>query len=123
MTDRPRTAPARPRRRRPSPLPVYAASLVAFLGITGFLGTRMAQGQDPALGAAKPKVAQVAQRRHVIVRKIVVTKHVTVVKPAAAATSAAPASAPAAQVQTSAPVQTYTPPPAPAPAPVQTATS
>lgn len=126
MTDR--SAPPTRRRpsKRPSPMPVYAATLAVFLGVTGFLGVRVAQGQDPALGAAKPKVAQVVPRKRVIVRKVIVTKHVTVIKPAPVQSSGATrASAP---VQTSsAPVQqqTYTPAPAPAPAPapVQTATS
>ena len=59
----------------------------------------MAQGQDPAIGAGPAKVAQV-QPRKVLVRKVVVTKRIVVVKPAqpsAAAPASGQASAPAAR--------------------------
>ncbi len=44
-----------PRRRRPvqwrpRPLPIAAAGTAAFVGLTGFLGVRVAMGNDPALG-------------------------------------------------------------------------
>ena len=53
-----------------------------FVGLFGLLGVRMAQGQDPALGAKK-QVA-VVQPHKVLVRKVVVTKQITIIKPAAA---------------------------------------
>ncbi len=122
MTDRDTTPPSpRRRTRKPSPLPVFAGALAAFVATFGFLGVRMAQGQDPALGAPKAQVASVAKhhrsraRKHhrSRARKHVTPKHVTV-------QSSAPAAAPApAPVQSSAPAPT----PAPAPAPVQSSTS
>lgn len=130
MTD-PTEPPARRRAsRKPGSLPVYAASAALFLGTFGFLGVRMAGGQDPALGTNQPQVAQ-AQQRRVLVRKVLVTRHVTVIRPAA---QAAPATVPAqASVPASAAPPTATPSPArasapaptpsPAPAPVQTSTS
>jgi hypothetical protein len=107
-----------------------------FLGLFGLLGVRMAHGQDPALGPKK-QVAAVKPHK-VLVRKVVITKKITIIKPPktvtptassgqnyTASTPAASASAPA----YTAPAQTYTPAPAaapapaPAPAPVATATS
>lgn len=119
MTDR-RAQMQRSKRR--TTLAVYAITALLFALVTGVLGTRLAQGQDPAIGAGKAKVAQ-AQPRKVLVRKIVVTKRIVVEDPAAnAAGAAVPASggtaAPAAPPAAQAPVA-----PAPAPAPVATATS
>lgn len=60
----PDTTPTRPARRRPRPLSrnalaVYATSAALFASVFGFLGLRVAQGQDPSLGAGA-QVAQVA---------------------------------------------------------------
>ena len=115
-------APKRPRRRNKTILPVAAASMVAFLGLTGFLGAQMAEGKDPLLGAGKPTTAQV---QPATVKKVIITRKVIIKKDAAPAASAgAAASTPAASysapVQQSAPAQ---PAPAPAPAPVQSGTS
>jgi hypothetical protein len=123
MTDQrpaPRRRPARAAGR--SALAVYATCAALFLLVTGFLGVRVAQGQDPSLGAANP--AQLAQAqaqpaRRVLVRKVIVTRHVTVIR-AASPGSGGGANAP---VRSSAPVVTAAPAPAPAPAPVRTATS
>ena len=113
-------APARrPRRRNRTILPVAAATLVAFMGMTGFLGAQMAHGQDPLLGSGKKQTAQVQPK---VVRKVIVTRKVIIKQaaPAASAGGAAVASSSgsgySAPVQQSAPVQS-----APAPAPVQSA--
>ena len=97
----------------------------------GFLGVRMAQGQDPALGARKRTPLAVAPHK-VLVRKVIVTKRITVIKPAPAphrppraAGHAAPSQARRPAPSYAAPAQTSAPAPAPrpAPAPVATATS
>ena len=116
-------APKRPRRRNKTILPVAAATMVAFLGMTGFLGAQMAEGKDPLIGSGRQATAQV---QPATVKKVVITRKV-IVKPAAPASAAgsqaavAPAatgSYSAAPVQQSAPAQ-----PAPAPAPVQSGSS
>ncbi len=118
-------APRRPRRRNRTILPVAAATAVAFLGVTGFLGAQMAEGKDPLIGSGKQATAQV---QPATVKKVIITRKVVVKQeaPAAAAGTAA-AVAPAAgggyssaPVQQSAPAQ---PAPAPAPAPVQSGSS
>ncbi len=136
MTDRESAAqrhtPARKASRRQRALPVYITTATLFVGMFGFLSVRVAQGQDPALGA--PTTAQVAAApRAVIVRRVIVTRHVTVIKPAPAATpgpGTAAVSAPAssgysAPAQTQAPAYTAPAPvyTAPAPAPAATKTS
>ena len=123
MTDRPSR----------SAIATYLATTLLFVGFLGFLGVRVAQGQDPALGPKKKAVAQAVQPRRVLVRKVIVTKRIVVIKPAAQAAgtggSAVQASAPTSSGQSYAPAQTYTPAPAaapapaPAPAPVQSSTS
>ncbi len=122
MTDRPSR----------SAITTYLASAILFVGFLGFLGARVAQGQDPALGPKKQPVAQVVQPRRVLVRKVIVTKRIVVIKPAApsaaAGGTAVQASAPVSSGQSyTPPAQTYTPAPAaapaPAPAPVQSSTS
>jgi hypothetical protein len=116
---------------------VYATTAALFTLVAGSLGVRMAQGQDPSLGA-KQQVAAV-QPHKVLVRKVVITRRITVVKPPKAAaqqatsglastsapapSSSAPAQSYSAPAQTSAPTPTPAPAPAPAPAPVATATS
>ena len=115
MTDR-RERMQRSKRR--TALAVYAITALLFALVAGSLGTRLAQGQDPAIGAGTAKVAQ-AQPRKVLVRKIVVTRRIVVVKPAATGAATPSAPAPAAQSYV-APAQSA---PAPAPAPVATATS
>jgi cytoskeletal protein RodZ len=113
-------APKRPRRRNKTILPVAAASMVAFLGLTGFLGAQMAEGKDPLVGSGKQATAQVQAAN---VKKVIITRKVIVKKDAAPAASggtaaATPAATYSAPVQQSAPAQ-----PAPAPAPVQSGTS
>lgn len=122
------TPKPRPRRRNRTILPVAAASFLAFLGVSGFLGSQMAHGQDPLLGAGKQQTAQVQPK---VVRKVIVTRKV-IIKQAAPAASAsasgggytAPASSGgsySAPVQQSAPVQSA--PVQSAPAPVQSGSS
>ena len=118
-------APKRPRRRNKTILPVAAATAVAFLGLTGFLGAQMAEGKDPLIGSGKQATAQV---QPATVKKVIITRKV-IVKQAApsAAAGGAAATAPAtgyssAPVQQSAPAQPA-PAPAPAPAPVQSGSS
>ena len=54
-------APAQkpPIRWRPRPLPIAAAGAAAFIGLTGFLGLRVAGGDDPALAGSPAATAQV----------------------------------------------------------------
>ena len=124
-TPNPTPAPKGTRRRNRTILPVAAATAVAFLGVTGFLGAQMAEGKDPLIGSGKQATAQV---QPATVKKVIITRKVVVKQeaPAAAAGTAA-AVAPAAgggysstPVQQSAPAQ---PAPAPAPAPVQSGSS
>lgn len=124
------TAAARPARstRKPSPVPVFLATATLFAGVMGFLGVQMAAGQDPALGTMKPKTAAVQPARRILVRKVIVTRHVTVVEAGTAATSPSGGGEPAPAQKSTAPAQTYAPPvrtstPPPAPAPVVTASS
>ena len=120
-------APRRPRRRNKTILPVAAATAVAFLGVTGFLGAQMAEGKDPLVGSGKQATAQV---QPATVKKVVITRKVIVKQEAAPpATAGAPAAASAsgggyapAPAQQSAPAQPA-PAPAPAPAPVQSGSS
>ena len=109
-------------------MPIYATAAALFIAMTVFLGVRVADGRDPALGAKK--TAQVVLPRRVVVRKVIITKRITVIKPA-------PVQSTPGTVQASAPVQSsggssapapvYTPVPAPVysppPAPVQSSTS
>lgn len=116
--------------RKPSPIPVFATMAVLFLGLFGLLGVRMAQGQDPSLGPKKQVAA--VQPHKVLVRKVVITKKITIIKPAKTAapivsggqnyTASAPATSTPAPSYTP-PVQTSTPAPAPAPAPAPVATA
>ena len=48
-----------PIRWRPRPHPIAAAGAAAFLGLTGFLGLRVAAGEDPALAGRSAATAQV----------------------------------------------------------------
>ncbi|HEY5144044.1 MAG TPA: hypothetical protein VII98_11130 [Solirubrobacteraceae bacterium] len=124
----PRATPSRPAARPPSVLPIYLTAALLFVAMTAFLGARVADGRDPALGGKK--TAQVVLPKRVLVRKVIITKRITVIKPA-------PVQSTPGTVQASAPVQSgggtsvsapvYAPAPAPvyapAPAPVQSATS
>jgi hypothetical protein len=127
MTERERTP--RPRRRKPSALPVAAGSLAAFMGLFGYMAYQLRTGHDPALGA-KTASAPAPLHKRVVVKRI--EHHIVITKllppreeqddggsvQTAAPVAAAPPSAPVV-TQRSAPVPT----PAPAPAPVQTRTS
>ncbi len=119
----PRATPAR----APRVLPIYATAAALFVGVTAFLGVRVADGHDPALG--KKKTAQVVLPRRVLVRRVVITKRITIVKPAPVqdASATVRASAPVQSSGGSAPAPVYTPAPAPVyappPAPVQSSTS
>ncbi|CAB4918271.1 unannotated protein [freshwater metagenome] len=140
MTDR---AP-QPQARRPDPHAakrrtarrVFAVSGAAFAVVLGSLGIQMASGNDPLITpkpAASATVASVPAKRKVIIRRVVVTKHVTVVKydrPASVQQqTSAPlqrsTSAPVQQQQTTTSVQQQAPAPVQqqAPAPVRTRTS
>jgi hypothetical protein len=118
-------APKGTRRRNRTILPVAAATAVAFLGVTGFLGAQMAEGKDPLIGSGKQATAQI---QPATVKKVIITRKVVVgQEDAATAAGGATAAAPAAgggyssaPVQQSAPAQ---PAPAPAPAPVQSGSS
>jgi hypothetical protein len=121
------TPKKRPRRRNRTILPVAAATAVAFLGVTGFLGAQMAEGKDPLVGSGKQASAQV---QPVTVKKVIITRKVIVKQEAPAAPApgtgagaqAAGSSYSSAPVQQSAPAQPA-PAPAPAPAPVQSGSS
>jgi hypothetical protein len=113
----------RPRRRNKTILPVAAATAVAFLGVTGFLGAQMAEGKDPLIGSGKQATAQV---QPATVKKVIITRKVVVKQeaPAAAAGTAAAVAPAAGGGYSSAPVQQSAPAqPAPAPAPVQSGSS
>ena len=117
-----------PRRRRPSPFPVAAGSVAAFLVLFSLLAFQLRSGRDPALGGVTPQAA-IAKRVLVkrIERRVVVTRLVPRTPTPSAVASApsgaagpapAPAS-PAPQAVSPAPVAA----PAPAPAPVVTRSS
>ena len=115
MTDRPKTT----RRRKPSPVTVFAASAAMFLAALGFLGFQLAQGRDPALGTSV-NVAEKPQRPELIVRRIIKRRVVTTVVPTpVTAAAASPVSGAAPTSSYSAPVAVA----APAPAPVVSASS
>ena len=118
--------PETPRRvvRRPRTFPVYAATAAMFAALFGFLGVRVAEGQDPSLGAGFPVAAAPVHR--VVVRKVVVTRRIVVIKKDRAQAPAA-GSGGAAATPVASSSQSYSAPApvaaAPAPAPVQTASS
>ncbi len=106
MTDRGRT------------LPVAAIAGALFCVVLTYLALQIRAGRDPAIGAAKPRAAEVG--RQVIVRRVIVRRIVE--EPAA---GSAPAAASGGQVAfapspatASAPAAPAAPAPAPAPAPV-----
>lgn len=137
MTDRPR--PARARAGLVAARLSWLSAAVTFAVMLAFLGWRMASGEDPSLGAAKPAaaVAEAPAPRRVIIRrierKVIVTRVLPPRPRPAAAAYAAPgapvASAPAyvppqraayvaPQPRSYAPpARVAAPPPAPAPAP------
>ena len=129
MTEPSRTP--RPRRRKPSALPVAAGSLAAFLGLFGFMAYQLRTGHDPAL-SAQTASAPAAPTKRVVVKRIERRIVVTTILPPqeggddgqAAAIQVAP-SAPVVTATPSAPVvvQQSAPAAAPAPAPIQTRTS
>ena len=116
MTERERArAPRTPQRRRPSPLPIAMAALVAFGGTFGYLGVRLQTGHDPALAKVAP--AKPVPRR-VLIRRIEHKKVIVHVIPAN--TSSGSSSGSAASVTSAPPAQSAPPvqaAPAPAPAP------
>jgi hypothetical protein len=128
MTDA-RPTPRRRGPRRPGPLPVVAASLAIFLTVFALLAWQMSVGRDPALGAAGTAVALTSPQRTVLVRRVIVTRRLVVVKedgstamaPGTAVVSspAASGAAPVVAIAPAAPGPTA----APAPAPVVTRTS
>ncbi len=91
---------------------VYATALALFAVVTAALAAQMAGGEDPALGAGS------SPPQHAMVRKVVITRRITTIHPAAPApsTQAAPAPAP---TQAAAPAQPAQSAPAPQPAPAQ----
>lgn len=123
-----RTTTRRPARRKPRALPVYLTSAALFVGMFGFLGVRVADGQDPVLGTGKQWAAAPAVPHKVVVRRVVVTKRIVIVKrdrPATGASGGAQLASSAPVTQSSTPAYSapaYTPPAA-APAPVQSSTS
>lgn len=132
MTD----APKRKVAKVPDMSVTAVGATALFLGALGGLGTQMALGKDPMLGAKKPATVAAAPARrkvveHRVIRRVVVTKVVTDAAPATPVASSSGYSAPAASYSApaasySAPVVRYSAPaaaPAPAPAPVQTASS
>jgi hypothetical protein len=129
MTEPNRTP--RPRRRKPSALPVAAGSLAAFFGLFGFMAYQLRTGHDPALGAQVAS-APVAPTKRVIVKRIERRIVVTTILPPREGSddgqTVAVQTAPSAPVVTAAPsapvvVQQSAPAAAPAPAPIQTKTS
>ena len=110
MTDR-----AVRKRRKPSPVTVFAVSGALFLAALGFLAMQLARGNDPSLGAGALASTK-PQRPVVIVRKVIRRRVITTVVPAqsggtvyaaggyssstAPTVAAAPAPAPAAPVVT-----------------------
>lgn len=72
---------SRPRRRRPSAVPIVGGSLAAFMALFGFLTYQLRIGHDPALGAKTVAAAPAPKRvlvkrleRHVIVTTVVPPK-------------------------------------------------
>jgi hypothetical protein len=93
---------------------VAAATLALFFTVAALLIYQLRAGEDPALG---DQVAQTAtpERQRVLLRKVIVTRVVHHVGPAAVPRSSAPV--------TSAPAPAAAPAPAPAPAPLTTQSS
>lgn len=128
------------RRRRPDPAPrvrpgwVYGTTFAGFLGAGALIGTQMAAGHDPALGAGTPAQKHASAQPAVVVKRIEkrvvktrIVKHVRYrdVQPSAAAAATPQPSAPAPTRTYVQKAQTYSPPapaPAPAPAPSQPTT-
>ena len=54
----------RPAARKHSPVPVFLTMGARFIGLFGLLGVRMANGQDPALGAKKQAAVVQHHGRH-----------------------------------------------------------
>ena len=115
---------ARPRRRRPSPLPVFWAAAVGFIAVFAGLALQLRAGHDPALGAAK---SAAEPQRRVLVKRVIQRRVVVHPAPAddggddAPAPVALPAGTPAPAATTATPaapaVQPAPAPAAPAPAP------
>ncbi len=107
----PATTPKRPPVRwRPRPLPIATVGVVAFVGLSGFIGVRMAAGQDPALGAGSPAAVVTVYRAKTLGADAASSTPVDSSSDASVQVTPAPAqqSAPvqqAAPVQQSAPVQ------------------
>lgn len=107
---------------------MFAAGAVLFAGILGLLGVRTVQGHDPAIGAGQGAATSAKAGPPKVVRRIIVTRRVIVVRPApqvaASQGSPAVAAAPAPVGPASAPTPVQSAPaPAPAPPPVQSSSS
>ena len=135
MTEPRRQQPARPRRRKPSALPVIAGSLAAFFALFGFMAYELRIGHDPALGdqrvamIAKPTKRVVVKRleHHVIVTKLLPPREQEGSDDGGGQVAVVPAQSAPVVVQAPAPqpapAVVGAPAPAPQPAPVVTATS
>lgn len=114
----------RPQRQNRTILPVAAAALTCFLGITGFLGAQMAEGKDPLVGDGKQQTAQATPatvRKVIITRKVIIKEEAPVVAAGAATVAPVASGTTSASVQQSAPVQSA--PVQSTPAPVQSGSS
>ncbi|MDA0164640.1 hypothetical protein OM076_30515 [Solirubrobacter ginsenosidimutans] len=109
-------APRRERIRKPGPLTVIAGSFGLFFAITALLAAQMRRGADPALGAPKPQLLAAAPApRHILVRRVIVTRIVESAQGGAPSNSRPPSVSPGTPAPPAAP--------APAPAPLTTRSS
>lgn len=86
------------RSRRRTAVAVYATTAALFAIVGGSLSVRMAQGQDPSLGALSAKVTQTAAHHHKgwTAKPLRTTASGHVIKTAQPANGGAPSTAPAA---------------------------
>ena len=103
------------RRRKPGPEVVVASAVAIFLAVFALLAWQMRTGRDPALGTKPVANVVVPAKRRVLVRKVVVTRRVIVLRHDAAVTVQAPAPRVSTTYAAPPPVPVA---PAPAPAPV-----
>jgi hypothetical protein len=77
MTEPSRPRPTRPRRRKPSALPVAAGSTATFFALFGFMAYQLRTGHDPALGNKAAQITAATPQRVVVKRiehHLVITK-------------------------------------------------